>query len=626
MPDILKKILKEILVLLLIIAASFGIELLVFNYRTFVKGEKADIFYQQGGETPENLETVEEMAHGIRLVMKEPTYIKKLQLVAELPEKTQYTVYVKYENEFELEKIGRISDTYWPELGCGYTNIEKKAVVITVVFQSDIQVKINNVYLYNKILLNKYRILFLIMCFLFLYLLLFKEKAFEKRFEWIVAASCLLLGSFSVYSQGIQENGWDEQIHFKTVYQLSFLKKPVEANDTYWKMCERLTKDSYNTLEEKQLFTQYLNDKFYSNRQLIDNETNLSYNNLSYLIQAIAVWFGRKLNFSFNRIFMFGKWANLLTYVFFMFWSVRLMPKRKELVAALALVPTQIFVATTYTYDVIVHSLLVFGVVLWLKIILENETKNIYGYLIGSMLAIGIGSLSKLVYIPIILLCCFVPKEKFLKEKHYNIFKGTIVVCLILGLMAFIVPTIFLTMQNQVGVLGDPRGGDTDVVRQLQSVLAHPLEYLRILMQEMLSDFSRFFAGNAGLAFFGRMNEIAYQWVYVTVAWILGVTFVQRESDRIEIKKDYKILLSIVLFVVMCFIWTAMYLSYTPVGENVIKGVQPRYYYPLMLPLMLLCSNQVLVIKTNKVIYRKVIVAAPILLMMIGIYTKFFQL
>ena len=37
MPDILKKILKEILVLLLIIAASFGIELLVFNYRTFVK-------------------------------------------------------------------------------------------------------------------------------------------------------------------------------------------------------------------------------------------------------------------------------------------------------------------------------------------------------------------------------------------------------------------------------------------------------------------------------------------------------------------------------------------------------------------------------------------------------------
>ena len=62
MPDILKKILKKILVLLLIIAASFGIELLVFNYRTFVKGEKADIFYQQGGETPENLETVEEMA------------------------------------------------------------------------------------------------------------------------------------------------------------------------------------------------------------------------------------------------------------------------------------------------------------------------------------------------------------------------------------------------------------------------------------------------------------------------------------------------------------------------------------------------------------------------------------
>ena len=429
-----------------------------------------------------------------------------------------------------------------------------------------------------------------------------------------------------MYSQGIQENGWDEQIHFKTVYQLSFGKGQVKVNDTYWKMCDRLTKDSYDTLEEKQLFTQYLNDKYHSNEQWIDNETKLSYNNLAYLIQAAAVWMGRKLNFSFNRLFMLGKWTNLLTYVFCMFWSVRLMPKRKELVAALALVPTQIFVATTYTYDVIVHSLLVFGVVLWLKIILENDTKNMYRYLIGSMLAIGIGSLSKLVYIPIILLCCFIPKEKFLKERHYKIFKGMIIACLVLGLMAFIVPTVLFTMRDQVGILGDPRGGDTDVVRQLQSVLAHPLSYFKILMQEMISDFGRFFAGNAGLAFFGRMNELGYQWVYVTVAWILGVTFVQREGERIELKKSYKVLLSVVLFIVMCFIWTAMYLSYTPVGESVINGVQPRYYYPLMLPLMLLCSNQVLLVKTDKVVYRKIIVAAPLLLMMVGIYTKFFQI
>lgn len=88
MPDILKKILKEILVLLLIIAAVFWNRTLVFNYRTFVKGEKADIFYQQGGETQESLETVEEMAHGVRLVMKEPIYIKKLQVVLNTPGKS----------------------------------------------------------------------------------------------------------------------------------------------------------------------------------------------------------------------------------------------------------------------------------------------------------------------------------------------------------------------------------------------------------------------------------------------------------------------------------------------------------------------------------------------------------
>ena len=120
MPDILKKILKEILVLLLIIAASFGIELLVFNYRTFVKGEKADIFYQQGGETQESLETVEEMAHGVRLVMKEPIYIKKLQVVLNTPEKVDYTFYVRYDNSFKTEELEKVTDAYWPELGSGF--------------------------------------------------------------------------------------------------------------------------------------------------------------------------------------------------------------------------------------------------------------------------------------------------------------------------------------------------------------------------------------------------------------------------------------------------------------------------------------------------------------------------
>ena len=36
---------------------------------------------------------------------------------------------------------------------------------------------------------------------------------------------------------------------------------------------------------------------------------------------------------------------------------------------------------------------------------------------------------------------------------------------------------------------------------------------------------------------------------------------------------------------VLVLIWTALYLAFTEVGEVVIKGVQGRYYIPLLLPL-----------------------------------------
>ncbi|MDD5967603.1 MAG: DUF2142 domain-containing protein, partial [Blautia sp.] len=335
MPDILKKILKEILVLLLIIAASFGIELLVFNYRTFVKGEKADIFYQQGGETPKNLETVEEMAHGIRLVMKEPTYIKKLKVVLNTPEKIDYTFYVRYDNSFKTEELEKTTDAYWPELGSGFSNIDKDVKVLSLAFPKGVELK--SIHLYSITAMNKYRLLLLMITFFFIYVIFTKKQWFSSQLDWITAAAILILGSFTIFSQGISENGWDEQIHFKNVYQLSFVGGEIKSNDTYRLMCDRLTKDRYNTAEEKELLTQYLNDKYHSNEEMIENSVGFKSSYTGYLLQAFGVWLGRLMNLSFNRIYMLGKFMNLLLYAIGMFFAIRLMPRKKEIIAALAM-------------------------------------------------------------------------------------------------------------------------------------------------------------------------------------------------------------------------------------------------------------------------------------------------
>ena len=623
MPDSLKKILKELLILVLIIAASFGIELVVFNYRTFIKGEKTDIFYQQGGETPEGLETVEEMAHGVRLVMKEPTYVKKMQVVLNTPEKTDYTFYVRYDNAFKAEKLEKMTDAYWPELGSGFSNLDKDVKVLALSLPKEAELV--SIRLYSSTALNKYWLLFLMITLFFIYVIFTKKQWFLKHLDWTTAAAILILGGFTIFSQGVIENGWDEQIHFDRAYQLSFGGGAVRSNDTYLMMSERLPKDSYNTAEEKELLTQYLNDKYHSNENMTEYSIGVNCAYTGYLFQAFGIWLGRFFHLSFNRLFMLGKLMNLLLYVVGMFFSIRLMPKKKEIIAALAMVPTQIYIATTYTYDVTLNVFMMLGMVLWLKVILEEKNANTIKYLLGSVLAFGFGSLSKAVYIPMIAVCYFVPGEIFKDKKQKRLFWGLISAVLIAVLMTFVLPTLIWNATDQIGTTGDPRGGDTDVVLQLRSILTYPLQYIKLFFKEVISEFGRYFAGTPGLAFFGRMNELSSRWNYILIPWIFGMTFLSRKEDCWVLKKKYKISLGVILFIVLGLIWTALYLSYSPVGATHISGVQPRYYYPLMLPLMLILSTKRCIIDIRQDVYRRIAVGIPVMLMMAGIYGSFFM-
>ena len=354
---------------------------------------------------------------------------------------------------------------------------------------------------------------------------------------------------------------------------------------------------------------------------MIENSVGFKSSYTGYLLQAFGIWLGRLMNLSFNRIYMLGKFMNLLLYAIGMFFAIRLMPRKKEIIAALAMVPTQVYIATTYTYDVTLNVFMMLGMVLWLKAVLE-EKANAIRYLLGSVLAFGFGSLSKAVYIPMIAVCFSIPEKIFKDKKQKRLFFILVSVVLLTVLMTFVLPTLIWNATDQIGTTGDPRGGDTDVVLQLRSIMAYPLQYIRLFFKEVFREFGRYFAGTPGLAFFGRMNELSSRWNYILIPWIFGMTFLSRKEDCWVLEKKYKILLSVNIVVVLGLIWTAFYLSYSPVGASHISGVQPRYYYPLMFPLMLILSNKCCLIYTKKEVYRKIVIGIPTLLVLFGAFSK----
>ena len=90
------------------------------------------------------------------------------------------------------------------------------------------------------------------------------------------------------------------------------------------------------------------------------------------------------------------------------------------------MIPTQIFIASTYTYDVIVHAGLMFGFACWAKIVFGEKQKRSSILIVVSIFVLLLASLSKAVYVPLVLLCCLIPKEKFSSERQFRLFWGIV--------------------------------------------------------------------------------------------------------------------------------------------------------------------------------------------------------
>ena len=126
---------------------------------------------------------------------------------------------------------------------------------------------------------------------------------------------------------------------------------------------------------------------------------------------AVFLFIGKNLKLPFSAVFALGKFGNLLMYVIVMFWAIRLAKSRKLLLAFVAMLPTPLFLASSYTYDSVVFSFITLGCVLWSREAFFQSTKYYHtASVIGAIFMMSVGCLSKAVYIPLVLLMLLLPQ------------------------------------------------------------------------------------------------------------------------------------------------------------------------------------------------------------------------
>jgi uncharacterized membrane protein len=339
-----------------------------------------------------------------------------------------------------------------------------------------------------------------------------------------------------------------------------------------------------------------------SDRTFIRFQGAALYSPVPYIPQIIGIAVGRILGVSPLIMFYLARFVNLLAWLGLGYWAIWKTPMVSWLFALLLLMPMSLFQAGSLSADAVTNGLVFLLTATFLQYSLAKTTISDRDLWFLGILCLGL-PLVKPAYIPLIFLFLLIPASKINSEKtstdlqdsprHSQLFpfrffsKYTAV-------GGGIVAASTLTMLGWSSVAGDNYGKIYPSIlpkEQLLFVLQHPFEYIGILFHTL-----REFGGQYLVEFIGKLGwlDTPLPLVAVISYWLvlLVVALVGEENSQIAIAWWQKLILGLVGLASSGLIFTLIYAAGSPVGANIIQGVQGRYFIAIAPTVFLLLYNR----------------------------------
>lgn len=435
--------------------------------------------------------------------------------------------------------------------------------------------------------------------FLILFLVISWKSEKVLQLEEIFLIIILGIGSISIFSMPSHKVGFDEEIHFWRAYSMGDVLTGKEEIQ-YPAGIEELTttslsnwpyhlQESEEEMKEENAYRNIMGSYKKENSEvnwITTKNSNRALYTVSYIFPWLMIKLGMLLNVPFVVLFQMGRMGNLIFYAAVIYFAISHIKTGKRILFMLALMPTAVMSAITYSYDAWVNAFSFLGFAYLSEEWLNSERKISYkncAIFIGAFILAG---LPKAVYIPLLLVALLFPGSKFRNKKEKIIFKLCISAAFLMMMGTFMLPAI----SNPTQLQGDSRGGATDGGGQLAFIFSHPLYYSKLLLTSIKDTFFSFTIGLEGLARMGHFSKQANASLIMIV--MVYVVLTDCKKDEKHLPWWGKAATLLVGVGVLCLIWTALYISFTPVGLNKINGVHGRYYLPVTIWILWILRNK----------------------------------
>jgi len=442
-----------------------------------------------------------------------------------------------------------------------------------------------------------------------------KQEDHRYSFACGFAVTALAVGISLVVCLPKGKVGYDEETHLQAVLQIaSFPSGELHVSDG---IMRQVTVTEYNNpaaqpsgAAEQLEYARTLGEVSDYRTGTSTPDFTVLWNRVpAYLPMAAAMKTGKFLRLGWDKILMLTRLANLLVYVALMWLAIRLIPSGKALLALIGLLPQNLFLASTVSYDPFITGCLSVGTAYCLKLLSPDEgngrRRKIQTALM--LLFFVLGCLPKAVYAPLVLLAVMIPFRREQNRKKKWIFTGAAFGICLAAFLAFILPVLISPPSG-----GDLRGGAVSEAGQLEFIASDPLRYAGILLSQMARWIPQCFFGADCTVFLGHLSNGQTRVQISPVPWLIllvflvaaGLTtlFLKRRKPELSVPERLWILL--LVFGTSALIWTAMYVAFTEPGAVEIAGVQGRYFIPLLFPLYYALGAE-LPVKEGPLLVRK---------------------
>ena len=452
---------------------------------------------------------------------------------------------------------------------------------------------INSINNLKKILV----ILVLIIVKLILAFLIYKFDAKKMKIENQFLVIFLIFGILFLVAIPISKIP-DELTHFLRTYEISkghvFSQVDKKTKNGGRVLPTNLKKVNVkNYKQELKVFEIKENSK----KEFIPFSNTALYSPICYIPQIIGMSIGNLLNTSLIIKAYLGRIVNFIVFMAIMYFSIKYIPFKKNLLFFISLLPITIQEAVSLAPDALtiasVSALISF--VLYMKYT-KNGLMSKKEKIIMIILPIII-AMCKIVYLPVCLLLFMIPKERFKSNKNKIVSISILaLIVIILNLMWTAKVSIYL----QAGMHG------SNSSEQIKFILTHPIKYVAILFKtfELYGDFHIFNMMGRQLSY---MDVYVYApYIYISILILISLLFI-RDNDVKKIEKKYIFLMIFIILSILLLIYTSIYIQWSSYKLDYVDGVQGRYYIPILLLVGLILSN-LFNIKSKENLFNKYVI------------------